>query len=460
MSHRKYEAPRHGSLAFLPRKRSNRQRGRIRHFPKDNRATRPHFTGFVGFKAGMTHVVRELNKPGSKMHKKEVLESVSILETPPMIVVGLVGYRNTVKGLRNIKTVWANHLSDDLLRNFYRKWQDSKKKAFSKYALRYVGNRARVNKDIEYIKSHADVVRAICHTQQHKLPMLERKKSHIIEIQINGGTVREKVSFALNFFEKELKINQVFAQNEVIDIMGVTKGKGFQGVTKRWGTARLPRKTHKGLRKVACIGAWHPARVSYAVARAGQMGCHHRVEMGKKIFRLGVAAKQLVDESLEGVVKEEAKELSKKEAAKAREAAKAKEKEEAEKKRAEGAAAAAPAAPAEKKMVLKMVDNRNAKTDYDLTTKPITPMGGFPHYGIVKNDFIMVKGSVIGPKKRALTLRKAMFPCAKRWALEEISLKFIDTSSKMGSGRWQTSEERKKYLGPMKPRRKAPAHRS
>lgn len=59
------------------------------------------------------------------------------------------------------------------------------------------------------------------------------------------------------------------------------------GVTSRWHTKKLPRKTHKGLRKVACIGAWHPARVQYSVARAGQKGYHHRTEMNKKIYRIG-----------------------------------------------------------------------------------------------------------------------------------------------------------------------------
>ena len=36
--------------------------------------------------------------------------------------------------------------------------------------------------------------------------------------------------------------------------------------------------------------------------------------------------------------------------------------------------------------------------------------GGFPHYGEVNEDFIMVKGCVVGPKKRVLTLRKVGFP--------------------------------------------------
>lgn len=58
-------------------------------------------------------------------------------------------------------------------------------------------------------------------------------------------------------------------------------------MTSRWHTKKLPRKTHKGLRKVACIGAWHPSRVSFTVARAGQKGYHHRTEMNKKIYRIG-----------------------------------------------------------------------------------------------------------------------------------------------------------------------------
>lgn len=61
------------------------------------------------------------------------------------------------------------------------------------------------------------------------------------------------------------------------DSIGITKGHGYEGVTHRWGTKKLPRKTHRGLRKVACIGAWHPNNVMFSVARSGQDGYHHRV---------------------------------------------------------------------------------------------------------------------------------------------------------------------------------------
>jgi hypothetical protein len=40
----------------------------------------------------MTHIMRDVEKPGSKLHKKEAAEAVTIIETPPMVVVGIVGY--------------------------------------------------------------------------------------------------------------------------------------------------------------------------------------------------------------------------------------------------------------------------------------------------------------------------------------------------------------------------------
>merc|ERR1712020_770867 len=91
--------------------------------------------------------------------------------------------------------------------------------------------------------------------------------------------------------EKEIGIREVFDTNDMVDTIAVTKGRGTEGVITRWGITRLPRKTHRGLRKVACIGAWHPARVSYTVARVGQNGYHHRTEINKKIFHIGKEGK-------------------------------------------------------------------------------------------------------------------------------------------------------------------------
>lgn len=89
-----------------------------------------------------------------------------------------------------------------------------------------------------------------------------------MEIQLNGGIV----VWAREYLEKPIPGTSVFAQDEMIDCIGVTKGHGYKGVTKRWYTKELPRKTHKGLRKLACLGAWHLLRVSLTVPRAGQKG--------------------------------------------------------------------------------------------------------------------------------------------------------------------------------------------
>jgi len=107
MSHRKFEAPRHGHLGFLPRRRTKRFRGRIRHFPKDDQSKPCHLTAFAGFKAGMTHILREVDRNTSKLHKKEVVEAVTVIETPPMRIVGVVGYVDTPRGLRALTTVWT-----------------------------------------------------------------------------------------------------------------------------------------------------------------------------------------------------------------------------------------------------------------------------------------------------------------------------------------------------------------
>jgi len=384
MSHRKFEAPRHGHLGFLPRKRARRHRGKIKAFPKDDPSKPVHMTAFLGYKAGMTHVVRDLDRPGSKMHKKEIVEAVTVIETPPMVIVGVVGYVETPRGLRSLTTVWAEHLSEEVRRRFYKNWYRAKKKAFTRYALKYAGEAKPIERELERIKKYCQIVRVIAHTQIRKVK-IGVKKAHIAEIQLNGGSIADKVDWAKSHFEKTLSVNDIFEQNEMIDVIGVTKGKGFEGVTARWGTKKLPRKTHKGLRKVGCIGAWHPSRVMYSVPRAGQRGYHHRTEVNKKIYRIGSGE-----------------------------------------------------------------DKKNAATEYDLTTKTVTPMGGFPHYGEVNEDFVMIKGCCVGIRKRILTLRKSLINHTKRSALEQVDLKFIDTSSKFGHGRFQTTAEKKAFMGTLK----------
>lgn len=74
-------------------------------------------------------------------------------------------------------------------------------------------------------------------------------------------------------------------------------------------------------------------------------------------------------------------------------------------------------------------------------------MGGFLHYGVVKEDYLMIKGCCVGPKKRVITLRQSLLKQTSRVALEQVSLKFIDTSSKGGHGRFQTTQEKERFYG-------------
>ena len=52
------------------------------------------------------YVVREVYRKG-RLFKKEVVEPVTIIETPPITVVGLVGYVQTPRGLKTKCTLWA-----------------------------------------------------------------------------------------------------------------------------------------------------------------------------------------------------------------------------------------------------------------------------------------------------------------------------------------------------------------
>lgn len=71
-------------------------------------------------------------------------------------------------------------------------------------------------------------------------------------------------------------------------------------------------------------------------------------------------------------------------------------------------------------------------------------MGGFPHCGMVKDDYVMIKTMLYWSPEEVGDATSV------RVALEEIKLKFIDTSSKFGHGRFQTAQERQKFYGRLK----------
>ena len=60
--------------------------------------------------------------PLTEQSKREVVEAVTIIETPPIIVVGIVGYIQTIRGPRAFKTIFAEHMSDECKRRYYKNW--------------------------------------------------------------------------------------------------------------------------------------------------------------------------------------------------------------------------------------------------------------------------------------------------------------------------------------------------
>ena len=80
-------------MGFLPKKRSERMKGKPKAFPQ-----------------------------GSKVKKKEVVEGVTIIETLPMVAVGVVGFIETPKGLRALQTVRAEHIGEEFKRRLYKNW--------------------------------------------------------------------------------------------------------------------------------------------------------------------------------------------------------------------------------------------------------------------------------------------------------------------------------------------------
>jgi len=335
MAHRKKHAPRHGSLAFLPRKRAVAIKGRIRHWLDYPGAI--NFLGFAGFKAGMTHITYIEDQKTSPYFGKELMKPITIIEVPPIILIGIRVYDKDEYGKYVIGEIYTKEINN--------------------YLTRKINVPELENYDYESIKenllntiSPSSEIRGIFQTQPH-LTSLPRKKPDIIEIKINStNNPIEEFNFALENLGKAIRIRDVFEEGELVDTIAVTKGKGFQGPVKRYGVKILTRKNSKIRRAVACIGPWHPARVLYTVPRPGQMGYHQRTEYHKRIMLIG-------------------------------------ENEE-----------------------------------------EINPKGGFINYGNIRNDYILLLGTVPGPKKRLIRLRKTIRPL-KTFTIQPPEITFINRES-------------------------------
>ena len=157
---------------------------------------------------------------------------------------------------------------------------------------------------------------------------LSQKKPIVMEVGVSGGDIKGQTEFVLGLIGKKVKFTDMFKPGMYVDVLGITKGKGYEGPITRFGVKRKQHKSRKSVRAVGVIGPWHPAAVMYTIARAGQMGFHQRTETGKRILLVGNAS-----------------------------------------------------------------------------ANPVTPSGGFEHFGNVAGDYAVVGGSVPGPARRFVMVR-------------------------------------------------------
>jgi large subunit ribosomal protein L3 len=270
MGHRKKHAPKHGSLAYLPRGRAARAVGRIRFWPKVEDG--PVLLGFMGYKAGMTHVFMVEDKPGSLNLGKEVVHPTTILDVPPITVCAIRAYVKNQYGLQTFTEAWMKDPPKDLDRTV---------------ALPEHFNTEEGLKKIEEGLDKIVEFRVLAATQP-RLAGVPKKKPDITEIKVDGGSIKEQLEYAKSLLGKTVLITDVFKEGQFVDVVSISKGKGFQGPVKRWGIKILPHKSRKTKRGVAAIGPWKPPRVLYTVPRAGQMGYHQRTEYNKRILKIGI----------------------------------------------------------------------------------------------------------------------------------------------------------------------------
>jgi large subunit ribosomal protein L3 len=276
MGHRKHHAPRHGSLAYLPRHRAKKPIARIRYWPRVSADT-PKLLGFAGYKAGMTYVFTIEDRKRSPNFGKEVMKAATILETPPIIVCGIRTYTHNPYGLQQLTECWMKTPPEELDRAIVMP------EAFNTEEMLQ-----KITQGIEQTTN----IRVIIATQPNQAN-LSKKKPEITEIEIGGGTIPQQLEYAKSLLGKTVTPEEVFKSGQYVDIAAVTTGKGWQGPVKRWGVTILQAKGRKTKRGIATLGPWNPHHLMYSVARAGQMGYHQRIEFNKRILKMGKDGKEV-----------------------------------------------------------------------------------------------------------------------------------------------------------------------
>ncbi len=254
----KSHSPRHGSMQFWPRKRARRIYPRIRNWADNEKGLQ----GFFGYKAGMTHIIAIDNRKNSPTKGQEIMLPVTVIEAPPMELIGAKIYKLDVEGYKTLKTL------------IFKKPQHLERKIKIK----------KLHKIEELDNIKGDDIKAIVATSPY-LTGIGKKKPDIIEISLGNASYEEKVALIKELANKKIYPQDIFKPGQLVDVHAVTKGKGTQGPVKRFGISLRSHKSEKTIRGPGSLGPWNAqGKIMWRVAKAGQTGYHTRTEYNKKFI--------------------------------------------------------------------------------------------------------------------------------------------------------------------------------
>lgn len=257
--------PKAGSLQYWPRKRAERILPNVNWNPiKSDNAN---VQGFIGYKVGMTSVFVKDDTADSMTKGKKIILPATIVECPGIKIYSVRFYKNK-------KVAGELIVSND------------------KELKRVVKVPKQVGK-LEDVKVDFDDLRVLVYSEVKKTDI--KKSPDMIELAI-GGTKEQKLAFVKEKIGKSISVSEVFPKG-LIDVRGVTIGKGLQGPVKRFGITLKSHKSEKGVRRPGSLGPWHPARVTFVTTMAGQLGYFTRVLLNNMILKSGKISETNINKS-------------------------------------------------------------------------------------------------------------------------------------------------------------------
>ena len=256
-------------MAFSPRKRARSETPHISSWAAVE-GDDPKILGFAGYKVGMSHIMAVDYRKKSTTAGQEIRMPVTIVEIPPMKVIGARGYIQDTYGLRTLTEAWEKKIDKDLERTLPIPKGHNAKEAWKKMS----------DNDLEEI-------RLLVHTQPRMVTGIPKKRPEIMEMAVGGGSLDAQIEYAKEMMGKEFTMSDFTQDGEMLDAIAVTTGYGFQGHVKRWGVKLLTHKNSKHRRMIGNLGPFSPGYVVSTVPQAGQTGYHQRTEYNKRLLKIG-----------------------------------------------------------------------------------------------------------------------------------------------------------------------------